>query len=127
MKWLALIPVLILAACSSSEERIRPDYVIPEDSMVVLIAELQILNAEGQHREVRRKKWTDFVKVKQRAMYDSLGYDEARIDSSMNYYLDDYEAFQKLHEDAMDLLSERLAKYKAAKKTEELEISKPAE
>ncbi len=95
--------------------------------MVVLIAELQILNAEGQHREVRRKKWTDFVKVKQRAMYDSLGYDEARIDSSMNYYLDDYEAFQKLHEDAMDLLSERLAKYKAAKKTEELEISKPAE
>ena len=126
MKWLAIIPVLILASCSGSEERIRPDYVIPEDSMVVLIAELQILNAEGRHREVRRKKWTDFVKVKQRALYDSLGFDEARIDSSMNYYLQDYESFQTLHQDAMDLLSERLAKYKAANNIEELEISKPA-
>ena len=117
---------MILASCSGSEERIRPDYVIPEDSMVVLIAELQILNAESRHREVRRKKWTDFVKVKQRALYDSLGFDEARIDSSMNYYLQDYESFQTLHQDAMDLLSERLAKYKAANNIEELEISKPA-
>lgn len=127
MKQLAgIMALLLLVSCGSEEARTRPDYVIPQDSMTALLVELQLLNALNQHRDVRRKKLTDFVKVEQRHLFDSLGLDQARIDSSMNYYLQDYNQFQKMHDDAMNMLSERMTQRKAqrAERREQLEISK---
>ncbi|GAB5538698.1 MAG: hypothetical protein Salg2KO_08010 [Salibacteraceae bacterium] len=106
--------LLFLVACSESELRQRPSDIIDPDTMARMIAEHHILNARSQDREVRKKRLTDFVKIDQQALYDSLHISEDRFEESMDYYLGDYKEMQKLHVKAMEILSTRMAELKAA-------------
>ena len=66
--------------CGCGGDKIRevPDGVISRDTMVMVLAETHIINAKFQHREARRMKFTDLLKVEQLAMYDSLGISEEK-------------------------------------------------
>lgn len=125
--------VILFAGCSGNEKRVRPAGVLSADSMVLVLAEVQIINAKVTHRESRRKKFTDILKVEQLAMYDSIGVTQSQIDASMDFYAEDYGEMQKMHDKAMNLLTERMARLKTEKpeligaEKEDLEITKSAD
>ncbi len=125
--------VILFAGCSGNEKRVRPAGVLSADSMVLVLAEVQIINAKVTHRESRRKKFTDLLKVEQLAMYDSIGVTQSQIDASMAFYAEDYGEMQKMHDKAMNLLTERMARLKTEKpeligaEKEDLEITKSAD
>tara|TARA_B110000046_G_scaffold61689_1_gene69302 strand:- start:1437 stop:1859 length:423 start_codon:yes stop_codon:yes gene_type:complete len=125
--------VILFAGCSGNEKRVRPAGVLSADSMVLVLAEVQIINAKVTHRESRRKKFTDILKVEQLAMYDSIGVTQSQIDASMAFYAEDYGEMQKMHDKAMNLLTERMARLKTEKpeligaEKEDLEITKSAD
>ena len=120
-----LFLLVILAGCGGDEIREVPDGVISRDTMVMVLAETHIINAKFQHREARRMKFTDLLKVEQLAMYDSLGISEEKVNRSMKFYLEDYGEMQKLHDQAMNIISERMALLKTQKP--QLEGSEPEE
>jgi hypothetical protein len=115
MRILGFALILVVLGCSNTKEptRKRPSYVISEDSMAILIAEHYVLNTISQDREVRKKRLTDFVKIDQKQLYDSFNITQAKFDTSMQYYLEDYRDMIKLHQTAMELLSARMAELKA--------------
>ena len=125
--------VILFAGCSGNEKRVRPAGVLSADSMVLVLAKVQIINAKVTHRESRRKKFTDILKVEQLAMYDSIGVTQSQIDASMAFYAEDYGEMQKMHDKAMNLLTERMARLKTEKpeligaEKEDLEITKSAD
>ena len=105
--------VLFLVSCGSKDERLRPTNILSEDSMSFILAELQVLNAKFQHREAKQKKLTDFIIVEQQNFFDSIGVSKAHFDRSMKFYMEDYVEMQTLHDEAMNLLSTRIAEYKS--------------
>lgn len=112
---LFLAIAIALASCGGKEKRIIPSGVLPPDSMVLVLAEVQIINAKATHRESRRKNYTDILKTEQLAVYDSLGVTQKQIDKSMKFYAEDYGELQKMHDKAMNLLTERMARLKTEK------------
>ena len=48
-------------------------------------------------------------------MYDSSGITQKQIDASMKFYAEDYGEMQKMHDKAMNLLTERMARLKTEK------------
>lgn len=107
------VGIIFLVSCSSDEVRKRPSSVLSEDSMAVVLAELQVINAKFQHRDAKQKKLTDFIILEQHEFFDSLGVTQTHFDRSMKYYMQDYVEMQALHDKAMNLLSTRIAKYKS--------------
>ena len=105
--------VLFLVSCGSKDERLRPTNVLSEDSMSFILAELQVLNAKFQHREAKQKKLTDCIIVEQQNFFGSIGVSKAHFDRSMKFYMEDYVEMQTLHDEAMNLLSTRIAEYKS--------------
>ena len=120
---------LLLTACSGETPREIPSAVIQRDSMIILLAELQLINAKSQHREIRKGKLNEFVIEEQIRLFDSLGLNMQRFDSSMTFYLKDYEDMQSMHDEAMNLLSSKLAEITLENKdstTAELSIQSDA-
>jgi hypothetical protein len=130
---LFIAALIVLLGCGGNEKKAIPPGVLSPDSMVVLLAEVHIINAKVTHRESRRKKYTDILKVEQLAMYDSLGITQKQIDKSMRFYAEDYGEMQKMHDKAMNLLTERMARLKTEKpelvgaNKADLEINKNAD
>ncbi len=112
---LFIAALIVLLGCGGNEKNAIPPNVLSPDSMVVLLAEIHIINAKVANRESRRKKYTDILKVEQMAMYDSLGITQKQVDKSMEFYAEDYDEMQKMHDKAMNLLTERMARLKTEK------------
>lgn len=109
-----MLLLLALAACGGEEKRVRPSNVLSPDSMALFMAEVQLVNAKSQHRESRRKKLLELIKKEQLDLFDSLGVDKECFDRSMDYYMEDVSEMEQIHIDAMNILSERMAKIKSA-------------
>lgn len=104
--------VALMAGCTKKKPRQRPGYVLPQDSMAMILAEVHLLNAVSQHRESRRQHFQKFVEAEQKALFDSLGVPVARFDSSMTFWLEDPKKLKEIYDESMNVLSTRLAQVK---------------
>lgn len=102
--------VLSILGCSEPEVIAIPKYVIPRDSMPLVIAEMHIYNATSQHRESRKMKFQHLAVQDKNEFLDSLRISNARFDSSLSFYLNQPQEMELIYDEAMNLLSERLAK-----------------
>ncbi|MDP4685338.1 MAG: DUF4296 domain-containing protein [Salibacteraceae bacterium] len=119
MKKLAVLSLsFLLFACNEKENRVRPAYVLPSDSMAVMLAEVQILNAEYQHRDVRRDKLQPFAVKQFDALFDSVGVSQVRYDSSFSWWSKDPDAMQALLDNTLNILSARVSEVKTRKRFE---------
>lgn len=131
---IALIAIIfVLGACGGKEKRIKPADVLSADSMALVLCEVQIINAKATHRESRRKKFSDILKMELLDVYDSLGVSQEVLDRSMKYYSEDYGDMQRVHEKAMNMMTERMARLKTEKpdlisgNKAKMEVNKPAD
>lgn len=109
---LCILLLLALLACSEEARRERPTYVLPQDSMALVLSEVHVLNAASQHREARKQHFQKFIESEHIALFDSLGIDQARFDSSLNFWLQEPKEMIGIYDVSMNLLSEKLAKVK---------------
>lgn len=117
-KWsiLALV-ILLFAACSESEEnRKKPGYVLPADSMSEILAGIHILNARHQHRDIRKEKLQAYVIQDFQYYYDSIGVSQERYDSSFAWWSEDPEAMQQLLDKSLNILNSQVSQLKTEKK-----------
>lgn len=104
--------VALLVGCTKKKPRQRPNYVLPQDSMAMILSEVHLLNAVSQHRESRRQHFQKFVEAEQKVLFDSLGVPMARFDSSMTFWLQDPKKMKEIYDESMNVLSTRLAQVK---------------
>lgn len=105
-----LLFVLSILGCTEPEIIAIPKYVIPRDSMPLVVAEMHIFNATAQHRESRKMKFQHLAVQDKNEFLDSLRISNARFDSSLSFYLNQPQAMELIYDEAMNILSERLAK-----------------
>lgn len=117
MKKLALLSLcIVLFACNEKENRVRPAYVLPSDSMAVMLADIQMLNAGYQHRDVRRDKLQAFAIKEYDAYFDSVGVSKERYDSSFSWWSRDTDAMQALYDNSLNILSIRVTEEKTRRR-----------
>lgn len=118
MKYVSFfILAFILFACSEKEIRVKPSYVLAEDTMAIMMADLGIYNAELQHREVRKDKLQNFVLEENQNYLDSIGVSQERWDSSFAWYSKDLIVMQHIQDNALNILNSKLEEFKTKKRT----------
>jgi len=120
----SLFFVLSILGCTEPEIIMIPKYVLPRDSMPLVIAEMHIFNATAQHRESRKMKFQHLAVQDKNEFLDSLRISNARFDSSLSFYLNQPQEMELIYDEAMNILSERLAKLPPTPK--DTTIVKPA-
>ena len=113
---LALIVVLIAACGEKEQNRIKPSYVVPADSMSEILAGIHILNARHQHRDIRKEKLQAYVIQDFQYYYDSIGVSQERYDSSFAWWSEDPEAMQQLLDKSLNILNSQVSQLKTEKK-----------
>jgi hypothetical protein len=117
MKKLAVLSLsFMLFACNEKENRVRPAYVLPSDSMALFLADVQMLNAGYQHRDVRKDKLQAFAIKEYDAYFDSVGVSKERYDSSFNWWSRDTDALQALYDNTLNILSIRVTEEKTRRR-----------
>ena len=117
MKKLAVLSLsFLLFACNEKENRVRPAYVLPSDSMAVMLADIQMLNAGYQHRDVRRDKLQAFAIKEYDAFFDSVGVSKERFDSSFSWWSKDTDAMLALYDNTLNILSIRVTEEKTRRR-----------
>ena len=121
-RWLAcVLPVLLLSGCASDEAPPkRPSYIIPDDSLAAVLAEIHQMGAVYQHRVVRKGRMQPYASRDLQLVLDSFGVSRDRIDSSLNYYKRNPEMLEKIYDESLNILSTRLAEMKANDKNDSL-------
>lgn len=118
MKYVSFsILALVLFACSEKEVRVKPSYVLAEDTMAIMMADLGIFNAELQHRDVRKDKLQNFVLEENQSYLDSIGISQERWDSSFAWYSKDLVLMQDIQDEALNILNAKLEEIKTKKRT----------
>lgn len=116
------ITVLLMMSCSPSKKDLSklkvPSEIITPDSMVVLIAELQI--AEATLREFKRLgRETEIRNVKMiEQVFDSLSVSPERYEQSLRYYEQHLELYQEIYGEAIAYLTQRQTEILEEKKDE---------
>jgi len=106
------IPVLIvltlLAACNSSEDAVPAQYV-QFDTMVLIMADIQVVEAKGNL--ARNGSMVEDNKVGIKTDYEQVFFNyhtsQARFDSSYTYYARNPKLLDKLYEKSIEELNRR--------------------
>lgn len=114
----SLIAFLLLASllwsCTGKEPPPpKPNYVLPDDSLAMVLAEMHLYTAIFQHRTVRRNRLKDYARRDLQLALDSMGVSRARVDSSLRYYKTQPTHLEGVYDEALNILSTQLAEQKA--------------
>lgn len=89
-----------------------PQGVMPPDSMAVVMAEIQVLEAAIRSREVRKEKLQDEARLAYIGYFDTAAVAKDRFMHSLDYWKRDFGMMESIYEEAMEILSTRMAKEK---------------
>jgi hypothetical protein len=117
-KWsIIALSILLFPACSEEEEgRKKPNYIVPADSMSEILAELHILNARHQHRDIRKEKLQAYVIQDYQAFYDSILVSQERYDSSFAWWSEEPEVMQQILDKSLNILNIEVSQLKTEKR-----------
>lgn len=106
-----LLALLTLAACSKSkkDDRPVPENLIGKDTMALIMAETAIFNAKSQHTDTRKKDFKELIIEEEIMFFDSLGIAQDDFKRSLHYYMDNPKEMEAVYDEAMNLLTTRLA------------------
>lgn len=117
--FLLVLGVLLAAGCGSEEAELAPAGVLPHDSMVAIIVDIQLIEGAYQKRVIksdnaREKALNGYVQT-----FQKHGITQARFDSSYSWYLDKPERMHKVMQDVGNSLSMLQAKESVRKDEED--------
>ncbi|MFN7014069.1 MAG: DUF4296 domain-containing protein [Bacteroidia bacterium] len=104
------IAILLFSSCSLEKKEISiPDYVITQDSMVHILADVHIQEAmmnqysqEGRHMKMNPIKQYQLI-------FDKYNISKERYDSSYQFYLDNPSLLNKIYENVVIELTKKQA------------------
>jgi len=104
MKYLVLIVSLILLSCQNVEKTKKPDNLISEDKMVVVLTDLVLLNsAKNYNRRILEETGLQINPY----IYEKHGVDSMQVAQSLQYYADNARELDKLYRIVKDTLETR--------------------
>lgn len=104
MKKTVFIIVVVFIFSCSKEVKI-PEYVIPHDKMVNIIADIHILDGLFTVNNVRRKFAKDSIDY-YNAVFTNYGYTRSDFDTSINFYSNNIDEYDKIYEEVLNRLNE---------------------
>jgi uncharacterized protein YcfL len=132
IRWRLFLSLFLLIGCKSKEPNPIPSGIYSKDTLVMLFAETQIINAKGQHREARSQKLAELILLDEQHLFDSLGVTQEKYKKSLDFYLEDYDLMSDTYDEVLTNLSTKLAKLRSQNSdsassvgAETLIISKP--
>ncbi|GAB4382715.1 MAG: hypothetical protein Kow0075_14660 [Salibacteraceae bacterium] len=111
-----ILLLFALISCNHGNKRVPPRGIISKDTMSQLVAEVYVLNAVDLHREARKNAYHDLVELDLNNLLDSFGIDRKVFEASLEWYHEDPEDAAEIYDEALNILSERLALYKPREK-----------
>jgi hypothetical protein len=111
MKRILFIIVIlsVLFACSTDK---TPDYVIPQDKMIDIIADIHLVDGMMTVHTIRR----EILRQKSNNLYDEVftryGYTRTDFDTSIYYYSLNINQYDAMYKEVLNKLSEKEAKIK---------------
>lgn len=121
-----IIIILFFSSCSLEQKEISiPDYVITQDSMVHILADVHIQEAmmnqysqEGRHMKMNPVKQYQLI-------FDKYKISKERYDSSYQFYLDNPSLLNKIYENVVIELTKMQAEIEQDKSIDTGATSKP--
>ncbi|MEZ4720913.1 MAG: DUF4296 domain-containing protein [Flavobacteriales bacterium] len=103
--------LVLLTRCGFRENELTPvpSNLVQRDTLVLLLAESAIFNAQSQHRDTRKKLFKDIILQREKDMFDSLGVSQADFKTSIEYYARNPKDMENMYDQAMNILTTRLA------------------
>ena len=106
------LSLITLVSCNTVETEERESQLIPRDSMIMLMVDIHITDAvliqAVNHRKIQPNQvpfyYTDLLK--------KHNVSKRRFESSLHYYSDDLEVFNKIYDEIMAELNNRQAALK---------------
>jgi hypothetical protein len=119
--WIIAFSILLMTGgCGDGKDASQalqvPQGVMAPDSMAIVMAEIQVLEAAIRSREVRKQKLQDEARLAYIGYFDTAAVSKDRFMHSLNYWKRDFGMMESIYDEAMEILSTRMAKEK--KRTE---------
>ncbi|NOQ25938.1 MAG: DUF4296 domain-containing protein [Bacteroidales bacterium] len=102
-KTVFIIIVVLVSSCT--KEIKTPEYVIPHDKMVSIIGDMHIIDGLFTVNNVRRKFTKDSIDY-YNAIFTNHGYTRSDFDTSINFYSNNIDEYDKIYEEVLNRLNE---------------------
>ncbi len=87
--------------------------------MALFMADIQVLEAAIRSREVRKQKLQDEARLAYIGYFDTAAVSKDRFMKSLDHWKNDFGIMETIYDDAMEILSTRVAKEKKQEEEEE--------
>lgn len=104
MKKIAFVITIVLIF-SCNQEFKTPEYVIPQNEMVNIITDIHIIDGLFTVNKVRRKFAKDSIEY-YNAVFTNYGYTRSDFDTSVNFYSEKIDEYDKIYEEVLNRLNE---------------------
>ncbi len=104
MKRIGFVIIVVFMFSCSTEVK-TPEYIIPHDKMVNIIADIHILDGLFTVNNVRRKFAKDSIDY-YNAVFTNYGYTRSDFDTSINFYSNNIDEYDKIYEEVLNRLNE---------------------
>ncbi len=103
MKIKFLVFTILLAGCSKNEK--LPEYVIPNDEFVSIIVDIHLLDGMMNEVNIRREITRHDTINLYSEIFKNHGYTRAQFDSSIIYYTNDINKYDKIYNEVLNKLN----------------------
>ncbi len=109
---LLAVILVILASCSGKHDLVLPrglsqDSIIPKEEMVMIIADMHVLEAIFQMQRNRVRKSMDPVSARYSQLFSKYKISKKRFDLNIAYYQSDPEVFLKIYDEVVKEMDRR--------------------
>jgi hypothetical protein len=99
--------VFILFACTKTEVVEKPDWLVPEETMVEFLVEMHIIESKMTRLGLRRDSVEQIFDQYQENLFEKYDLVDSVYYKSYNYYLNDLKAMNRIYEAIVDSLNVR--------------------
>jgi len=109
---LLFLPLLLLLACTTDQQPVETqlipvDSIIPEQQMVLILADAHIIEAAMTIERNRGKNANSLADFYYAGLFKKFRISRKRYQQNLEYYQDDPDRFNKIYEDVIRELTER--------------------
>ena len=108
-----LVLLGILNGCASNEEKVEerkaPPRLIPEENMIPIIIDLQLIESHYHRKFLRPDAYKEALDSASYFVFEEHGVTRGQFDSSFTYYSYDVDKMYKIYETALDTLNIRIS------------------
>ncbi len=120
MKYTFFILTILLLVSACEEKREAPAGLIPEDQMVLILADVSLIEAKYQRRIIQPGRNLREETLKNySALFKKYGITSKQFADSYNYYQDDPEKMEAIYDKVLEELTRQEAAVKQASGKEE--------